>query len=287
MKIERLVSDPLVHFLVVGAALFGLLALGGGSADPESTREQIRIDAAEIRETLEAATILQGREPTDEELRELVEPLIREEVLYREALALGLDENDDEVRRRLVEKMRYLTEDLADPEPASREALREFYASNRERFRIPERVTFDQLFFSPRERGEQLEADVEAALEALREGADAEAFGDSTPLQSRFVDAPRDQVRVLFGEPFMQAVFDADAGRWIGPFESDFGLHLVRLVERKAARTPEFEAVVDEAREQYAAERREAANEQAFAEMREHYEIEVEWPERLDPGAGR
>lgn len=281
---QRLIKDPLVHFLGAGAVLFALFALRGEPAGEQDPR-RIHIDASQVSETLEAATILQGREPTPAELRELVEPLIREEVLYREALALGLDENDDEVRRRLVEKMRYLTEDLADPEPASDAALREFFESRPELFRIPERVTFDQRFFSPSQRGESLEPDVEAALEALREGEPPEDFGDSTPLQGRFVDAPREQVRVLFGEAFTRAVFSADPDRWIGPFDSDFGVHLVRLVERAPARLPAFDEVEDEVREQFAAERREQANEQALAELRARYSIDIDWPEGLDPGA--
>lgn len=280
---QRLIRDPLVHFLAAGAVLFVIFALRGEPADEPGGR--IHIDAAQVRETLDAATILQGREPTSSELRELVEPLIREEILYREALALGLDENDDEVRRRLVEKMRYLTEDLADPEPPSEAALAEFYESNPELFRVPERVTFDQLFFSPRVRGDSLEGDVDAALAALRDGGEPEQFGDSTPLQDRFVDAPREQVRVLFGGTLTEAVFTAEPGRWIGPFESDFGLHVVRLVEREASRLPGLAEVEDGVREQYAAARREQANEQAFAEMRARYDVDVDWPEGLEPGA--
>lgn len=282
---RRLAEDPLVHFLAVGAVLFAVLVLGG--SDEEAAPARIHIDAVAVRETLEAATLLQGREPTAAELRQLVDPLVEEEVLYREALALGLDENDDEVRRRLVEKMRYLTEDLADPEPASEAELRAFFESRPDLFRIPERVTFDQVFFSPRQRGEALEADVGAAFEALADGADPAAFGDSTPLRSRFVDAPREQVRVLFGTELEDAVFAAEPGAWIGPYESDFGLHLVRLVEHEAPRLPAFDEVEDAARERFAAERREEANARALAEMRARYTIDVDWPEGLDPGAAR
>lgn len=280
---RRLLKDPLVHFLGAGAALFAVLALN--EPPVEAGKARIVIDAAQVQETLEAATILQGREPTPGELRELVEPLIREEVLYREALALGLDENDDEVKRRLVEKMRYLTEDLADPAPASEAELREFFESNPERFRVPERVTFEQRFFSPKARGERAGADAEAALRALRGGADAADFGDSTPLRGRFESAPRDQVRVLFGEAMTEAVFAAEPGRWIGPFESDFGVHLVRLEAHEASRLPDFGEIEDEVREQFAAERRARANARAFAEIRAHYAVDVEWPEGLDPGA--
>src|SRR5690606_26552218 len=131
----KLLKDPLVHFLVLGAALFAVSAWRGDV--PEAgCRERIVIGPAQIEQVRQAATLLQGRPPSQAELAELIEPAVREEIFYREALALGLDENDDEVRRRLVEKMQYLTTDLADPEPASDEELRAFYAQEPERFRL-------------------------------------------------------------------------------------------------------------------------------------------------------
>lgn len=271
-----LLKDPLVHFLLVGAALFALFVWRGeGEGDPE----QIVIDANRVRQLSRSAALVQGREPTREELEQLVEPEIREEVYYREALALGLDENDDEVRRRLVEKMRYLTEDIADPEPASEEALREFYAASPERFVIPASVTFDQVFFSPNARGEALETDVAAGLQALRDGAAAEEIGDRTPLESRFMDAARDRVAVLFGAALTDAVFALPEGEWSGPYESDFGLHLVRVVSRSAARRPSYDEAREQVAQTFAADRRSRANAQAYAQMRARYDVVVEWPE--------
>src|SRR5262245_12855734 len=112
---SKLIKDPLVHFLLIGLALFAIAAMRG---QPITTgRNRIVVSAEQIAQASAAASALQGRPPTNEELANLVEPLVRDEVMYREALALGLDENDDEVRRRLVEKMSYLTQDTADPEP--------------------------------------------------------------------------------------------------------------------------------------------------------------------------
>ena len=124
--------------------------------------------AEQVAQARAAAAALQGREPTAEELEALVEPTVRDEVMYREALALGLDVNDDEVRRRLIEKMSYLTQDLADPEPSSEEALRQFYEASPDLFTIPALVSFDQVFFSPGARGAALDADAAAGLAALR-----------------------------------------------------------------------------------------------------------------------
>jgi peptidyl-prolyl cis-trans isomerase C len=225
-----------------------------------------------------AAAVLQGREPTPEEMATLIEPTVRDEVMYREALALGLDENDDEVRRRLIEKMSYLTQDLADPEPPSEQALREFYSANPDTFTIPALVSFDQVFFSPGMRRDTLEADATAGLAALRAGRAPADVGDRTPLRESYDDAPREQVAVLFGEELAAALFDSAPGDWTGPFRSDFGLHVVRLRGRSEARLPPYDAIAARVAEEYGAVRRREANERAYREMRARYDVIIEQP---------
>jgi len=271
----KLTRDPLFHFLLVGGLLFAVLYW---RADTDDSEQRIVIDAAQVERLGEAAALLRGRPLAPEELAAVVEPAIRDEVMYREALALGLDVDDDQVRDRLIEKMQYLSQNLADPEPASEAELLPFFEASPELFLIPEAVTFEQIFFSPRERGEALQADVAAALAALEAGAAIEGFGDRTPLQQRFADAPRDRVEVLFGTALTQAVFTMAPARWSGPYESDFGLHLVRLLERRAARQPAFDEVREQVRQVFAEQRRREANEAAYARMLERYEVRVEWP---------
>src|SRR5512134_3098974 len=174
----RILKDPLLHFLAIGAALFAIAAWRGDTVTTGG--ERIIVTAAQVEQARAAAAVLQGRERTAEELAALVEPTVRDEVLYRQALALGLDENDDEVRRRLIEKMSYLTQDLADPAPPSEQALRDFYAANPDTFTTPELVSFDQVFFSPGTRGDKLEADATAGLAALRAGRPPVEVGDRT-----------------------------------------------------------------------------------------------------------
>lgn len=273
-----MLRDPLVHFLAVGGCLFAFFLWRGDGDAPG----RIVVTRAQVEQVIQTARLLEGREPTPAEVEALVEPFVREEVLYREALALGLDENDDEVRRRLVEKMQYLTEDIADPEPPTEDTLRAFYDSAPERFRIPERVTFDQVFFSPSQRGGALEEDVAEGLARLRAGAAPDEVGDRTPLESRLTDAERDRVRILFGDALTDAIFAATPGEWTGPYRSDFGLHLVRLVARSDSRLPAFDEIESEVRRVYAETRRQEANEAAYAEMRARYEVDIEWP-----GAGR
>ena len=268
--------DPLVHFLLIGAALFAFLAWRSSAERDDPT--QIVISAERIRAVRDSARLVQGREPTRTELEQLVEPLVREEIYYREALALGLDVDDDEVRRRLVEKMQYVTQDLADPEPASERELEEFFASAPERFLIPALVTFEQVFFSPSLRGESLAGDVATGLEALRDGAAPADVGDRTPLQDRFDEAARERIEVLFGQALTDSVFSLAPGDWSGPFESDFGLHVVRVLARSEPRQPTFAEAREQAEQVFAAERRSAANTAAFEQLRAHYDVVVDWP---------
>ena len=272
----KLIKDPLVHFLAIGAALFALAAWRGDSVT--AGRERIVVTGEQVAQARSAGALLQGREPTAEELAELVEPIVRDEVLYRQALALGLDENDDEVRRRLIEKMTYLTQDLADPQPSSDDELRAFYTAFPQRFTIPSLVSFDQVFFSPGSRGAALEADAAAGLAALRAGRATVEVGDRTPLREAYDNAPREQVAVLFGDAMAEALFTAPPGDWSGPFRSDFGLHAVRLRGRSEPRLPPYEEIAARVAEEFGAERRREANERAYQEMRAQYEVVIEAP---------
>ena len=182
----KLLKDPLVHFLLIGAALFAASAWRGEMI--RAGRERITITAEQVAKARDTAALSQGHELSPAELRDLVESMVREEVLYREALALGLDRNDDEVRRRVVEKMTYLSQDLADPAPSSPGDLRAFYDAHADLFTIPPLVSFDQVYLSPAERGDRLDADAAAALTALRAGKPAEEVGDHTPLRAEYAD---------------------------------------------------------------------------------------------------
>ena len=273
---SKLLKDPLVHFLAIGIALFAVAAWRGQSISAGG--ERIVVTAQQVAQARAAAAVLQGREPTPAELDALVEPTIRDEVLYREALVLGLDVNDDEVRRRLIEKMAYLTQDLADPAPSSAEEVRQFYDANPELFTIPSLVSFDQVFFSPGMRGDTLEADAAAGLIALRGGRALADVGDRTPLRESYDDAPREQVAVLFGDALADALFGAAPGEWGGPYRSDFGLHVVRLRSRSDARLPPYDEIAARVAEEFGAQRRREANERAYQEMRARYDVVVEQP---------
>jgi peptidyl-prolyl cis-trans isomerase C len=272
----RLLKDPLVHFLLIGVALFAISAWRGEAI--RGGRERITVSAEQVAKLRETASLAQGREPTPAELSDLIESSVREEVLYREALALGLDKDDDEVHRRLVDKMSYLTQDLADPAPSSEEDLRAFYAASPDLFTIPPLVSFDQVFFNPKERGAHLTADAAAGLAALKAGTPPAEVGDHTPLRASYDDAPREQIRVLFGDDMAAALFSQPPGDWAGPYRSDFGLHLVRLRSRSEVRLPPYDEIAEKVADEFGAKRRREANEAAYEKMRAKYDVVVEMP---------
>jgi peptidyl-prolyl cis-trans isomerase C len=271
---NRIIKDPLIHFLLIGALIF--LVFAWLDDDEDEFPQRIVIALADVEQAVQLATMLRGSEPDRDEVAQLLEPLIREQVLYREARALGLDRDDETVRLRLVEKMLFLTEDLVEPESPDEQTLRDFYDADPARFVIPARVTFEQLYFNPRQRGDALAADIDSALARLASGDSVEA--DSSPLQSRYGDAPYEQVEILFGETFADAMFSEQPGQWYGPFQSDFGTHLARLVERTPARQPAFDEARETVLDRYMQERRREANEAEYRRMREQYEIVIDWP---------
>ncbi len=164
--LKKLIKDPLLHFLTVGAAIF---AVSYWLNPPETdTVGQITVSAADVAKMRNTIALVQGRPATDEEVNALIEVRIREEVMVREALAAGLDRDDTVVRNRLIEKMRFLTENVAEPPPPTDAELEAYFAAQADRFRIPALVTFEQVFFATERRGERTRADAAAALSGLR-----------------------------------------------------------------------------------------------------------------------
>jgi peptidyl-prolyl cis-trans isomerase C len=282
---RRLLRDPLLHFLLIGAGLFALFAWRG---QPEAARERIEVSADEVEALIGALTILQaGRPPSVQDVKQLVEPTIKDEVLYREALKLGLDEDDTQVRRRLIEKMTFLTRDLAgEPAPPSDAQLNAFIDAHAERFVVPARATFEQLFFSADARGGKALADARAAFEALDAGNEEAVGGDTMLFERRYTDIETSRIRELFGDDFAARLSAIEPGPWHGPIRSEYGWHLVRVLERQEAHELPPAELREKALAAYAAEKRREANEAEYRKLREHYDIVIHMPESLRRDGG-
>jgi len=273
-------KDPLAHFLLIGAALFAVwFYLNPPVAESSG---DIVVTAGDVEKMRQTVALVQGRPGTDDEVNAVIEAHIREEVLYREALAAGLDRDDTLVRNRLIEKIRFLTENVGEPPLPTVPELEAYFAQNAERFRIPATVTFEQVFFALESRGERARSDAAAALprmNALRAPQTQEQLarlGDPLPLWNRYDAMTTRDVGLAFGDEFAAGLAQVEPGAWAGPVQSRFGWHLVRVVERAGERQPALAEIRDTVETAVMNERRVADNEARFRAMRERYDVVVE-----------
>lgn len=271
-RLSRWLNDPLFAFLLIGAGVFAVeSAWRAAQRDAEYT---IVVPPAESRRLAELWQTQTGRAPTPSELQGLLEEHVREEILVREAKRLRLDEGDAIVRRRLVQKLAFLTDDLAIGEAVDEAELRRYFEDNRERFETPAAVTFSHIYFSPEQRADA-RADAERVLAAL----DADAWrsaGDPFMLGRTYAYASLERVRKDFGDAFAAAVASLPAeGAWQGPLRSVYGQHLVRVDANTPVRSPDYAAAKQRVVAEFDAERRAAANREYFEELRARYTVET------------
>ena len=273
----RLLKEPLLHFLVLGAALFGLFTLvGSKEEEPPAT---IVVSAARIENLAHGFARTWQRPPSAEELRGLIDDHIRDEVFYREGKALGLDRDDIVIRRRLRQKMEFVAEDMGVAEPND-EQLATYLASNAERFRSEDLLTFRHVFLSAARR-ETLERDAESiAAKLANENGETEAaaLGDAFLLGEEFRAIPRSDVARTFGERFAEQLVKLEQGRWQGPVPTSYGLHFVLVSERTQGGPLPLDAVRPAVRREWMHARRLEAEATLYRTLRARYEIVVEAP---------
>ena len=275
---KRWINEPLVHFLLLGALLFGVYAWlhHGESGSWDNGAGPVRITAKEIAFLTETWERQQQREPTREELHALVAGYLKEELLNREARAMGLDQNDLIVRRRLAQKVEFIVDDTSRLTAPTNDDLRHFYEANVQSFQTRAHVSFTHVFFNPETRRDPA-ADAKAALAALSPGTAAtRGIGDPFPLDAEVRDDDTQTVAGHFGDAFANAVFALKPGAWHGPIASSFGLHLVRVTEAKPVRQLEFSEVEPQVRERWREEHQREANEKYYASLLKKYLVVVD-----------
>ena len=268
--LRRAAREPFLHFLLLGAAMFAIHA----AFAPRDER-RIEVTRADI-EHLRAASLRQwGRDPAPAQLEALVKAHVREEVLYREALATGLDRDDVVIRRRLAQKMEFVAQSGV-VEPGDDEA-REYLRTHADRYSAPASVAFSHVYFG-HEGG--VSSAVNTRMIALLQ-AGGRVEGKRFMLPSRLSDQSFEDVAREFGAQFAKSVFAAPVGRWSGPYESAHGLHYVRVEALAPAHPAAFEQVRERVLADLASERIAAARDAAFAPLRSRYQVYIE------PGAAR
>jgi hypothetical protein len=268
--------EPLLHFFALGAAVFALAALVQERPDAEVGR--IVVTQGQIEHLATAFARTWQRPPTASELDRLIDEHVREEISYREATALGLDRDDTIVRRRMRQKLEFITEDVAVLAPSEAE-LETHLRLHADAFRAEPRLSFRHVYVSPELRGDQAERDARALLARLGGASSDDAVhGDPLMVPDALELAPQSEITRHFGEAFAARVVDVEPGRWAGPIESGYGWHLVFVRERVPGRMPELAEIRAAVEREWLAARRKEVVEAAYRTMRERYTVVIERP---------
>jgi hypothetical protein len=277
----RLLREPLLHFLVLGAAIF--TAFSFVNRHETNTPGEIVVTQGTLDNLVTGFTRIWQRPPTEEELRGLVRDYIREEAAYREALAMGLDRDDTVVRRRLRQKLEFLSDDLASYTEPSEADLEAFLNANPRLFQTEPRFSFRQIYLNPQLHGANLQREEVRILEELQDAeghASLSAFGDPLLLAESFENVSLAEVKQTFGEQFASGLSALTPGRWQGPVNSGYGAHLVFLFRRSEGHLADLTEVRDQVRREWLNAKRTETTEKFYQALLSRYSVKVDMPEQ-------
>ena len=276
--VMRIIKEPLVHFLLAGSGLFFLYSeINGNEIDDPN---QIVITQNQVKLLATNFVRVWKRSPTEEEVKLLVDDYLRDEVYYREALALGLDEDDTVIRRRLRQKLGFILEDTAALLNPSDEELTAYMLMHVDKFRIQPQMSFSQVYLSTDKRSD-IDTDVETILVRLRAGEDPQQLGDRIMLDDTYTLVSQDYVKRNFGDGFSHQLLSISPGSWEGPLTSGFGVHLVLITELKPSYIPELAEVKEEVKSEWLLTRTEEVKQDIFHKLLENYEVVMQEPIKL------
>ena len=279
-RLHLFLKEPIIPFLMVGAALFGLQAFwspGGSQGSAE-----IVVSDEQAATMVKAFVRTWQRPPSQEELQRLFDDHVRTEVLVREAMALGLDRNDTIVRRRLRQKMEFVNEGELKLSLASNQELQGHLIAHADRFRSEPLVSFEQVFLDPARRGDRLNRDAaafKAQLNSKGQGLNASALGDPLAMiESRWSEERRSELVAQFGSTFTDALLEQPRGSWVGPIPSAYGMHLVRVSSVKPGALPPLEQVLDAVQRDWQADQRQDQQEELYRQRLAKYSVRMPQP---------
>ena len=281
--LRKLLREPIVHFLALGLLIFA--AYGAINRSEVQKPDQIVVTQARMEQIAGLFARTWQRPPTASELKGLIDDYVKEEVYYRQALAVGLEKDDTVIRRRLRQKIEFLSDAEIEALKPTDAELEQYLQTNTAKFRIDPAIAFRQIYLNPERRGDKANEEAASILEALRSdpSLDPASLGDTTLLPSELSLTSKASISQTFGEQFAEAIAKATPAAWSGPIRSSFGLHLVRVSETKPGRTPALAEVRDAVAREWANEKRKALGDARFSELLKRYEVTIE-SEPKSPG---
>jgi hypothetical protein len=282
--LRRFLREPLVQFLLLGGLLFLYFEWRGGSGGPGSTR--IVITPGMIGHLASGFSRTWQRPPTDTELKGLVDDYVKEEIATREAVGMGLDRDDAIIRRRLRQKLEFLVEDAAGASAPTDAELEKWMDKHPESFRAEPRIAFRQVYVNPERHGAKFRADAGkllARLQAAGPDAPIDGLGDPTMLPTEQPLEPLRETTRSFGEEFGSELMKIEPGKWTGPVESPYGLHLVLVRERVASALPELSSVRPQVERELSSERHKKELQSLYERLLAKYTVDIEKPKAETP----
>lgn len=276
-QLIRILQEPLVHFLVLGALLFGLYFWVGNPSMTSNSAKQIEVSDPVIK-SLKATWQLQwGRKPRSQQLQKLIDKYIHDEILYQEALALGLDDKDIIVRRRLIQKMQFLVEDVAGIKEPSDEELQSYLDTHADRYTIPGRFSFNQIYFSQELHGDGTDADAQNLLSQLQTDSNSvQPRGDRSMLPKTYTLASAQTLNNTFGGTLATEMVGVTEKGWQGPFHSAYGSHLVNVTDIEPGHPATLAEVRKKVRLDYLRQQKQKQDELFYEKLRDRYTVSID-----------
>jgi hypothetical protein len=272
-RVARILREPLVHFLFLGALLFVTYDIFNDDRGIGSNR--IVIDDGVVASIVQRYTAVWQRPPTAEELRGLVGSYIHEEVLYREGVAMGLQDDDIVVKRRVRQKLDVLAEESGRESPPTDADLQAYLDKHAADYAMPTQMSFEQVMFNPEKHARQIKVVLTKARAELANGVDVMTIGDMTMLPRRETRTPTEGIARDFGEDFAHALTSLPVGTWQGPVHSGYGLHLVRVTERIPGRAAKLSEVRNAVERDWEHDRRVKAADDYYRNALKNYQVVV------------
>ena len=272
--LSKIIREPLLHFVLIGAVVFGVYTLAGDSVD--EPRDKIVVTEGRVEQLAQFFAKTWQRPPSSEELRGLVNAYVKEEVYYREAVRLGLDRDDTLIRRRMQQKLEFLTEPNDEALQADNATLQTYLDANKATFRVEPKIAFDQVFLKPDKPGEAAPVRAKRTLEVPKTSKPDDVpadIGDPTLLERSMPLSPLSGIARSFGESFAANLTNLPQNQWAGPIESPYGLHLVRVIERIDGYDLALADSREVVKQKWRADKRDAFQDQAYDQLLSKYEV--------------
>ena len=274
MRIRTLLGEPMLHFLLIGIALFGAYRW---VSPGDSGGRRIVITQGVVDDLVTQHVAARGREPSTTELNHLIESYVRDEILYREGVRLGLERDDIVVKRRVRQKIEMIAEEDASTRAPTDADLSAYLTANQARFVQPAIVTFEQVFHRAADvRLREWCTPWHSRVRPCGRAPTPATLGRPTLLPRRMARTPADLVAREFGAAFAAALEKVPVGEWAGPIDSSFGAHYVRVSDRTPAVAPQLAAVRDQVVREWENDRRQRARNDAYTKMRGEYQVSIE-----------